>query len=347
VFGPSVPTYIYIAIDAAVFLMKGTGFDKLLDWYLKGRLKAEERQRVENWLDHLAGIEPFDGLSENEQADIGANIYKHLSERARVAKRPARLPPVVRLRPLLKMASCIALFGALVFGFRVRLKELFNIGQYTLIANVKGHITKRILTDGSIVWLKGDSKLHFPVRFKDSLREVGLEGEALFEVAKDAAHPFVIHCGTLTTRVLGTSFNIRQNHDQTEVDVLTGRVYLSSENTNTIALLPYQKGLYYRHKKTLVKEARPALQIADLTKGTEYDMLFNDVPLAEVVQRIEDKFEVNIKVEGRELNSELVTADFTDQSLNNTLNMVCEALGLGYGFKGQLILLKEKAHRLK
>jgi len=180
------------------------------------------------------------------------------------------------------------------------------------------------------------------VRFKDSLREVGLEDEALFEVAKDAAHPFVIHCGTLTTRVLGTSFNIRQNHDQTEVDVLTGRVYLSSENTNAIALLPYQKGLYYRHKKTLVKEARPALQIADLTKGTEYDMLFNDVPLAEVVQRIEDKFEVNIKVEGRELNSELVTADFTDQSLNNTLNMVCEALGLGYGFNGQLILLKKK-----
>jgi len=145
VFGPSVPTYIYIAIDAAVFLMKGTGFDKLLDRYLKGRLKAEERQRVENWLDHLAGIESFDGLSENEQADVGTKIYKHLSERARVAKKPARLPPVVRLGPLLKMASCIALFGALVFGFRVRLKELFNIGQYTLVANVKGHITKRIL----------------------------------------------------------------------------------------------------------------------------------------------------------------------------------------------------------
>jgi len=53
VFCPSVPTYIYIAIHAAVFLMKGTGFDKLLDRYLKDRLKAEERQRAENLPDHL------------------------------------------------------------------------------------------------------------------------------------------------------------------------------------------------------------------------------------------------------------------------------------------------------
>jgi len=53
VFGPSVPTYIYIAIDAVVFLMKGTGFDKLLDRYLKGCLKAGERQRAANWPDHL------------------------------------------------------------------------------------------------------------------------------------------------------------------------------------------------------------------------------------------------------------------------------------------------------
>jgi len=53
VFGLSVPTYIYIAIDAAVFLMKGTGFYKLLDGYLKGRLKAGERQRAANWPDHF------------------------------------------------------------------------------------------------------------------------------------------------------------------------------------------------------------------------------------------------------------------------------------------------------
>ena len=215
---------LYTAINAAVFLMKDTEFNKLIDRYLKDQLEPEEKQKLENWLDYLAKNEVSEKLSVKGASDAGEKIYRQLMERIKATEKPKRVL-VIGLKSILKIASCIALFGVLIVGFRVRLKEFFNIGQYALVVNAKGHITKSILSDGSIVWLKGNSKLNYPVKFKGSSRKVDLEGEALFEVAKDAAHPFIIRCGTLTTRVLGTSFNIRQNKNKTEVAVLTGRVF--------------------------------------------------------------------------------------------------------------------------
>ncbi len=207
--------------------MKDTEFDELIDRYLKGQLNATEKQKVDEWLDQLAENKPAE-LSQIEQANAADRIYRQIEEKLKVELVVQPKTLMLKLRPLLKVAACIAVFIVLFLGFRNPLKVLFNIDQIKLVSNTKGHITKSILADGTIVWLKGNSKLHFPVRFKDSLRVVDLSGEALFEVAKDARHPFIIHCGALTTRVLGTSFNIKQNKEQTEVAVLTGRVFLKA-----------------------------------------------------------------------------------------------------------------------
>ncbi len=71
-------------------------------------------------------------------------------------------------------------------------------------------------------------------------------------------------------------------------------------------------------------------------------MFFNDARLAEVLKRIHKKFEVNIEVKDADLNNQLVTADFTDQSLKNTLVMIDEALNLSYDLNGKSILLRKK-----
>lgn len=327
--------------------MKDTAFDKLIDRYLKDRLTAEEKQKVEAWLDQLA-INPAElQLSEAEKAEAQKKIYQQLCNKIAEDEKPVQQPFIIRLKPFLKVAACIAFFSVLIWGLHNQLKTLFNSEHYTVISNSKGHITKSILADGTLVWLKGNSKLYFPIRFLGNMRTVTLEGEALFEVAKDVKHPFIIHCGALTTKVLGTSFNIKQNQNETEVAVLTGRVFLSSKNPQSVTLLPFQKGLYQEHEKTLVKEAQPTLQVEALTAGTEYNMLFNDVRLTEVLKRIGQKFEVNIEVENQELNNMLVTADLTDQSLLNTLSMICEALNLNYQLDEQHDLISKKQKPIK
>ena len=79
------------------------------------------------------------------------------------------------------------------------------------------------LPDGSVVQLKGDAEI--VVAFTPALRTVRLlQGEALFEVAKDAAHPFVVDAGPLSVRAVGTAFAVRRGSGEIGVLVTEGRV---------------------------------------------------------------------------------------------------------------------------
>ena len=321
--------------------MQDKEFEKLIDLYLKDQLSMEEKFRVEEWLRQITDEYAFDNLTALEKQDTQKRTYHELINKIKPVQ-SKRGAFIVRMQPWLKVASCIVLMGIVIFAFSDKLKEVFGIHQYTSVSNLTGHITKSILSDGTIVWLKGNSKLSFPVNFKGELRKVDLDGEALFEVAKDAKHPFIIHCGNLTTRVLGTSFNIKRTNNKIEVDVLTGRVFLSSANATAITLHPHQKGVYFESKKTITQERHPIQEIASLTNGTEYNMFFNDATIEDVLQRTEKKFEIKIICKASRAGNTRITADFTDQSLINTMNMMCEALNLDYKIKEHFVIVTDK-----
>src|SRR5690606_21661892 len=77
---------------------------------------------------------------------------------------------------------------------------------------------KIMLNDGSLVWLRGESTLVYYQK-TDGTRYGELAGEALFEVAKDSLHPFMLNCGDVTVKVLGTSFTLKEGSDHIELNV--------------------------------------------------------------------------------------------------------------------------------
>jgi ferric-dicitrate binding protein FerR (iron transport regulator) len=84
-----------------------------------------------------------------------------------------------------------------------------------------------VLPDGSIVVLKPGSELQFyAADFGKKERVVKLDGDAFFDVQHDPAHPFIVQTATISTRVLGTSFNVRtfRNDRTAEVAVTRGLV---------------------------------------------------------------------------------------------------------------------------
>jgi hypothetical protein len=66
-----------------------------------------------------------------------------------------------------------------------------------------------VLSDGTKVWVNSASSLGFRSRFDGKNRIVDLEGEAYFEVAKNANQPFIVRTKTANVRVLGTHFNLK------------------------------------------------------------------------------------------------------------------------------------------
>lgn len=89
--------------------------------------------------------------------------------------------------------------------------------------------TSFTLADGTRIVLNSDSKLQFPHSFKGENREVYLTGEAYFDVAKDAAHPFVIHTTQMDIKVLGTAFNVRNypNENISEATLISGAIEIN------------------------------------------------------------------------------------------------------------------------
>jgi len=122
---------------------------------------------------------------------------------------------------------------------------------YNLLTTPRAGQFTLILPDGSHVWLNNASSLRYPVWFTGNTREVELTGEAYFEVAKDAAHPFRVHIHNSlagadggTIEVLGTSFNIMAYSDETaeRATLVDGSIRYSHGN-NSALLKPAEQSV--------------------------------------------------------------------------------------------------------
>ncbi len=113
----------------------------------------------------------------------------------------------------------------------------------TTLTIPQGKTAKIMLPDGSKVWLNACSRLIFPQAFlKDAPREVRLIGEAYFEVVHDERRPFIVYSETVSTKVLGTQFNIRSfNNEKPCVTLVSGSVKCEAKGTNPVILKPGQQ----------------------------------------------------------------------------------------------------------
>jgi ferric-dicitrate binding protein FerR (iron transport regulator) len=129
----------------------------------------------------------------------------------------------------------------------------------------RGQHYQVVLPDGSKVWLNAASSLRFPSAFTTKQRKVELNGEAYFEVAKDASKPFQVYVSTLGSsqkgtlvEVLGTHFNINayDNEQVLKTTLLEGSVKVTPLQASGITphqsrlLLPGQQAQIFSNSET-------------------------------------------------------------------------------------------------
>ena len=117
-------------------------------------------------------------------------------------------------------------------------------------ASINTLLTKRkeqyqlTLPDGTRVWLNAASSLRFPTSFNGKERLVRLDGEAYFEVAKDALKPFKVQSNGQTVKVMGTHFNVNayQDESETRTTLLEGSIKIAGTTASGL-LTPGQQGV--------------------------------------------------------------------------------------------------------
>lgn len=323
--------------------MREKEFEELINRCLSGQATKEEASLVEKWLDQRTDKDPFSKLSVNEKEKIRIKIFQGLfpknmeSGGSLTNKKPGRAAINFYRAAAAIMLISVLSYTLLKFTTHSIEKKITVIHSVSSSDGTK----KVILSDSSIVWLKGNSSIIYPEKFDGEERNVKLIGEALFEVARDPGYPFVIQCGSLTAKVLGTSFNIKSSESEIEVLVLTGKVALSSRgNSRGLIVHPNEKAVYNQAQNQMAKVMVKENEKTAKTSGTQYSMRFHATRMEEIIRRIEGKFDVRVSLSDARLNNCTITADFTDQSLDRTLSMIAQTLEIEYEISNNQVMLK-------
>jgi len=160
------------------------------------------------------------------------------------------------------------------------------------------------LADGTRVWLNNASTLRYPVAFTGADRQVELTGEAYFEVAKDAAHPFrvLVHKGTPdagpagTIDVLGTAFNVMAYGDEpTEcTTLLSGSVRFSGEGRSTLLHVDEQSVLDDKGALRVL----PHVNVQEVTAWKNGYFHFDHSSLENTMRQLARWYDVDVRYEG-------------------------------------------------
>ncbi len=203
------------------------------------------------------------------------------------------------------------------------------------------------LADGSLVFLKPNSRISYTESFKDkNLREVFLSGEAYFEVVKDPKTPFVVYANELVTKVLGTSFNVRAYEDDEDVtvkvnsgkvsvavaDEVSAKKGVSKREREGILLLPNQQATLSRKDVRLVKELveDPVPLPGESRTTVTYSFKFENTRVVDVFTAIEKAYGVDIVFDADIFANCLFNGDLTDESLFQKLNVLCLSIEAKY-----------------
>ena len=207
--------------------------------------------------------------------------------------------------------------------------------------NTSGNVLLVHLSDGTTVALENNSRLKYRKHYQGAaLREVYLKGEAFFQVAKSPTQPFLVHSNEVVTRVLGTSFRVKAPDGQGEVtvSVKTGKVSVytlgkgdagEESQKNAVILLPNQQATYMRDHESFGKGliAEPEIILPSLN---EADFTFDDTPIAEVFEVLENAYGIDIIFDEEVMNNCFITAPLGSEPLFEKLKIICRAIGARY-----------------
>lgn len=195
---------------------------------------------------------------------------RHAEDYRRRVRRPRRWLA-------LAAAACVA-----AIAITIALPEPLA-GLYSDYATRTGERRMLELADGSRVWLNSDSALS--VDFSPQQRRLRLHsGEALFEVAKDAARPFIVEARGGEVRAVGTRFDVDSRGPQVRIDVTEGVVQVNSAGSEPVRL---SAGERLSYREAAAPEPVQPLDLSSASAWQRGKLIFNQRPLGEVLDELE------------------------------------------------------------
>jgi transmembrane sensor len=306
----------------------------------------------------------FRRIIDNQNSDTGL--------RSLLAIKPSKSPVLRKWWRYAAAVACLVPLGIFTNHYFLKGKTLpeNKTAKRNEIVSKSGTRTRLMLPDGSQVWLNSGSKLNYSDDFDKNLREVDLEGEAFFDVTKDAKRPFIVHVSSINIKVVGTAFDVKSYpQDETvETTLLRGIIEVSRKdnpNAPMVILKPNEKLIFSKNLdaglqrnagdslskfKTLVvgkiSVAPVSKAIPDSNKvetSWVYNRLvFDGDSFQELAEKMERWYNVQILFKDKELFRYRFKGAFANETVKEALNALKLTAEFSYEINNNEIVLFKK-----
>jgi len=248
------------------------------------------------------------------QSRLNASILKELQSNKRTIA-------IYKLVAILAFPVAIAL--SILFYPQIQSRK--TVATLAEISAPLGNVASCKLPDGTTVWINSGSTIKYnDADFNSKEREISLDGEAYFQVAKNKKVPFIVRTALADVRVTGTSFNVKAIAEDSvfETALSEGSVLLFAKNEGkeAVKLSPGELATFASNTRSF------EIQKVDVDRYSSWrdgEIIFKDATLLDLMQELERVYGIEFQIENQDL------ADFRFRgrfSYNNNLIDVLERI---------------------
>ena len=278
----------------------------LLQRYVAGDVSEEEALEVAKWIaesdEHLREYRSVRKLQDvllwrNEAENV---LYKKSSSTASLKYWGVRL---------LRVAAVVLVVFSITYWWTRREIRQYSAPQQS-IHTPNGQRAELILADGTRVWLNSNTTLRYNDFTSANIREVELNGEGYFSVAKNPDKPFIVRTNRYHIKVLGTEFNVSA-YASTSVwsaSLVRGKIDIdAADGSRLMELEPNTEA--YLENGNLMKRGLNASESA--FKWRKGQICFDNQSMQNIIRKLESSYDVRIIVHNKNILQSRYTGTFS------------------------------------
>ncbi len=295
--------------------------EDLIKKWLDNELSPEELKAFKQLEDHKDLVKLANGLKQFKAEDFDTDL--ELGRLNTTLKNKSKNTNNW-VKPILRIAAILTIcFGSYYYT------TTLNTNAATLAAQ-KETID---LPDSSIVTINAESSISYNKNKWDEDREIELEGEAYFKVAKGSKFKVKTNNGIVT--VLGTEFNVKDRNNYFEVTCYEGAVNVEY-NSKSVVLKPGNSFLMINGE--YIDKTDTSLKNPSWINNESH---FTSIPLKNILLELERQYNVTITVNNID-EEQLFTGSFTHDDIDVALKAITLPLNLTYVKTNSMIILESE-----
>ncbi|MET0634639.1 MAG: FecR domain-containing protein [Chitinophagaceae bacterium] len=292
--------------------------DRFLSWYFREHnegMAAWEKLMLDNHLLRGLSMEAAGFLERLSDGEINHNS-RQVEDSLENLHRKLDHAPVIKLQPrrtwwkIAAAAAVLAIAGFFVFR---------SFDRHSELKAAYGQLSTNKLPDGSTLILNANSSVSLSNNWDgNNDREVWLEGEGFFQVAKTPEKKrFIVHTGNLDVIVTGTRFNVSNRDHRTTVLLTEGSVTILMKNGREVKMKP---GDFIEMDKE--QFALKTANEDNVLAWKDNRMAFDNASMAEVAKTISTHYGVRVVLGDDNVRQQSITAIVKNNNLDELLKAI-------------------------